>query len=46
VAAGANEARRLKSPLHGRLRGSKIERRWIVEGEGGVNLGALTAPRS
>jgi hypothetical protein len=40
VTAGANKARRLKSPLHGVAPGSKIERRWIGEAAGGVNLGA------
>ena len=40
VAAGANEARGLESPLHGMAPGSKIERRWIVEGGGGVNRAA------
>src|SRR5258708_39292696 len=38
VAAGADETGRLESPLHGRLRGSKIERRWIGEPDGRVNL--------
>jgi hypothetical protein len=44
VTARTHQARRLESALHEESSGSKIERRWIVEGREAVNhLGPISS---